>query len=147
LKINVFGRSGGLFTSPSPRRILAAVAGATLLAAAASALAQPEGAPDLSRLHDALRLSPAQETAWKAYAAALTPDPMMEARRRAAAGMMRSLPTPRRVDLMDAEMEQELTAMRRQGQAVKAFYAQLSPDQQKTFDAMTYQPSEDEDQR
>jgi hypothetical protein len=67
---------------------------------------------------------------------------MMEARRRQASTMMQSLPTPRRVDLIEAEMDEDMAAMRRQGAAVKTFYAQLAPDQQKTFDSMTYQPPE-----
>jgi hypothetical protein len=151
LKNSLFGRSTGSVANRSSRNVLAAAAGAILLLASGAALAQspPEGPPqpDLSRLHDALRLGPAQEAAWKAYAAAITPDPQLEARRRGAAAMMKSLPTPRRIDLVDAEMQEEMAAMRRQGQAVKAFYAQLSPEQQKTFDEMTYQSPEDQEDR
>lgn len=100
---------------------------------------------DLSRLHDALRLTPAQETAWRTYTAAISPDPTVQARRQSAANMMRTLPTPRRIDLINAEMEADMVAMRRQGDAVKAFYAQLTPAQQRTFDAITYQQqSQDE---
>jgi hypothetical protein len=118
------------------------------LSAAGAALAQPdEQQPpqgpspqeQMSQLHDALRLSAAQEPAWHAYTAALAPDPAMEARRRAASDMMAKLPTPRRVDLINAEMEQDLAAMHRQGDAVKAFYAQLTPQQQSTFDRITAQ--------
>jgi periplasmic protein CpxP/Spy len=53
--------------------------------------------------------------------------------------MMAKLPTPRRVDLINAEMDQDVAAMRRQGEAVKAFYAQLTPQQQSTFDRVTAQ--------
>ena len=114
------------------------------LSAAGVAVAQeppqgPSPQQQLNQLHDALRLSAMQEPAWRAYVAALAPDPAMQARRHAAMDMMAKLPTPRRVDLIDAEMDQDIAAMRRQGDAVKAFYAQLSPQQQSTFDRITAQ--------
>jgi hypothetical protein len=77
--------------------------------------------------------------------AALRPDPSLEARRRSAAEMMPKLPTPRRIDLINAEMEQDMAVMRRQGEAVKAFYAQLSPQQQNTFDRVTAQAQGDQE--
>ncbi len=98
--------------------------------------------PDLQGLHDALRLSPAQEGDWRAYIAAISPDPGAEARHRSAAMMMTTLSTPRRIDLMSAQMDEDMAAMRRQGEAVKAFYARLTPDQQHTFDARTLPPAE-----
>jgi len=126
------------------RKNLLVVLSALSLSAASAALAQgqpqgPSPQQQLSQLHDALRLTATQEPAWRAYVAALAPDPSMEARRRSAADMMAKLPTPRRVDLVNAEMEQDMSALRRQGEAVKAFYAQLSPQQQSTFDRITAQ--------
>jgi murein L,D-transpeptidase YcbB/YkuD len=120
-------------------RLFAIAVFAASLAGAAVAQEQQQTSQDLSRLHDALNLSPQQQGAWRAYIAAINPDPQLEARHRSAAQMMQSLPTPRRIDLIEAEMEADMTAMRRQGQAVKAFYAQLSPAQQRTFDVLTYQ--------
>jgi hypothetical protein len=108
------------------------------LAGGALAQSQQQMPEDLNRLHEELRLSPQQEGAWRAYLAAVAPDPQTEARHRSASQMMQTLPTPRRIDLITAEMEQDMAAMRRQGQAVKAFYAQLTPAQQRTFDTMTY---------
>lgn len=93
--------------------------------------------PDLSGLHDALRLAPDQERDWRAYVAAITPDPSAEQRHRQAAMMMATLPTPRRIDLITAEMEDDMAAMRRQGEAVKSFYNRLTPIQQRAFDART----------
>ncbi len=101
-----------------------------------------EGAPDLQGLHDALRLTPAQDRDWQAYVAAIAPDPGAEARHRSAAMMMATLPTPRRIDLITSAMEEDVSAMRRQGDAVKAFYARLTPDQQRIFDAKTLPPAE-----
>ena len=95
--------------------------------------------PDLSSLHDALHLTTAQEDGWRSYRAAITPNSSTEARRRSAAMMMNTLTTPRRIDLINAEMQEDFAAMQRQGQAVKAFYATLTPDQQRTFDRQTLQ--------
>lgn len=127
------------------RKNLLVILSVLSLSAGGAALAQgqqeegPSPQQQLSQLHDALRLSPQQEPAWRAYTAALAPDPAMESRRRSAAEMMAKLPTPRRVDLINAEMAEDMASMRRQGEAVKAFYAQLSPQQQATFDRITAQ--------
>jgi len=111
--------------------------------AAVSALISAGGAhaqtPDLSSLHDALHLTSVQEDGWRGYKAAIAPDPSSQSRHRAAAMMMATLPTPRRVDLVNAEMSEDLATTRRQGEAVKAFYAGLTPDQQRTFDHETLQ--------
>ncbi len=93
--------------------------------------------PDLSSLHDALHLSQAQESAWRTYTHAIAPDPQAEARHRQAALLLPTLTTPRRVDLVDAEMQDDLAVLQRQGQAVKTFYALLTPSQQLTFDRQT----------
>jgi protein CpxP len=115
-------------------RSIAAIALAAALAGGAHAQA-----PDLSGLHDALHLTAAQEDAWRVYRAAITPDAAAEGRHRAAAMMMSTLPTPRRVDLINAEMSEDFAAAHRQGEAVKTFYATLTPDQQRTFDRQTLQ--------
>jgi hypothetical protein len=103
----------------------------------AGVAAAQEGSSRLTRLHDDLHLSAAQETGWHFYAAAVTPDPVTRARHQAAEKMMASLPTPRRVALIEATMSQDLDDFRRQGAAVKTFYAGLTPEQQKTFDRET----------
>jgi hypothetical protein len=95
----------------------------------------------LSSLHDALHLTDAQENGWRAYTAAIRPDAGAQARHREAGRLMVTLATPRRVDLINAEMEEDAMAVRRQGEAVKAFYASLTPDQQRTFDRQTVPPS------
>jgi predicted outer membrane protein len=107
---------------------------ALFLGAAGAVAAQ---APSPSGLHDDLHLTPVQEAAWSRYQAAVAPDPGASARRQAAQGMMASLPTPRRIDLINAEMEADVATMRQQGEAVKAFYATLTPDQQHVFDRET----------
>jgi hypothetical protein len=107
-----------------------------VLAQAGGAAAQT--APTrLTQLHDALHLSADQEAAWQAYAAAVQPDPMTQARHRAAERLIPSLTTPRRIALVDATMSQDISDFRRQSQAVIGFYGRLTPDQQKTFDRET----------
>ena len=96
-------------------------------------------APDLSSLHDALHLTAAQEDGWRMYRMAIQPDPSAESRHRAAARLIPTLATPRRVDLMNAEMSSDMAYAHRQGEAVKAFYASLDPDQQRAFDRQTAQ--------
>jgi len=111
----------------------------SLTAVAASAQQAPRGLGDL---HDALNLMPAQEAAFRAYAAAVTPSREAEARQEATDRMLPDLPTPRRVALIQAAMEKDAEDFKRQGAAVNAFYAQLTPDQQRIFDRETV-PSAD----
>lgn len=115
-------------------RFLAGVAAAGLLAGGAHAQTAK-----LSSLHDALHLTGAQEDGWRAYVAAISPDPGADARHRETSRMMPTLPTPRRVDLINAEVDADAAQVHRQGAAVKAFYASLTPDQQRTFDRQTAQ--------
>lgn len=120
----------------------ALIAGIVLaaLAGSAQAQAQPQAQrANLMALHDALHLTPDQEPAWRAYLAATAPDPQADARRQAAVAMIPNLPTPRRIDLITAAMQQDLDAFRREGAAVKAFYAILTPAQRATFDRQTLQ--------
>ena len=104
-------------------------------------LAGPAAAQDastgLGRLHDDLGLRPDQESAWRDYATAVTPDPQADARRRATGELLPNIPTPRRIALIEASMVQDVAELRRQGAAVLAFYSRLSPDQQRTFDVET----------
>lgn len=96
----------------------------------------------LSALHDALHLTAAQEDAWRAYVAAISPDPGADARHRETARMMPTLTTPRRVDLINAEVDADAALVHRQGAAVRAFYAGLTPAQQHAFDRQTAQAEE-----
>lgn len=113
------------------------------LAAPGAALAQQQAVTSqLITLHDDLRLRPEQDAAWKAYTVAIAPSPQMEARHRSAAELLPLVPTPRRIALIEASMADDEADFRRQGQAVMAFYGQLSPDQQRTFDRETLPSNE-----
>jgi hypothetical protein len=114
------------------------------LAAAGCAAAQPQaqqqGSSMLAKLHDDLRLTAAQASAWSQYVKALDDGGQMQARRQAAEQMLPLIPTPRRLALIDATMSDELADFRRQSAAIEAFYAHLTPDQQRTFDRDTAPP-------
>ncbi len=115
------------------------------VATAAQAAELPVSA-ELIRLHDDLHLAAGQESAWTDYLRAITPDPQVEARHRATQELMPMVPTPRRIALIEATMTQDELDFRRQGEAVKAFYGKLTPDQQKVFDRDTL-PSENDPRR
>ena len=95
---------------------------------------QPSSAPDL---HDVLRLRPDQERAWQAFDDASRPDPQEETRQRNAFERMGSLRAPQRFDLSIQMMRAELEATERRANALKNFYATLSPEQQAIFDRET----------
>lgn len=82
-----------------------------------------------------LQITPAQESAWNAWTAALKPaaSPVPRPTR----AEMASLTTPERVDRMRAVRGARATEMDRRGEATKTFYAALSPEQKKTFDTST----------
>jgi Spy/CpxP family protein refolding chaperone len=98
-------------------------------------------------LHDALALRPDQEAAWTAFKASMEPTPEAQARRQAWAqeavdrkdgprAEHAHLTTPERLDKMAARMAERQAAFQRHAAAVKTFYAVLTPQQQRTFDAL-----------
>lgn len=107
------------------------------IAAPGAAAAQQAVNAQLLRLHDDLHLSEGQEPAWRDYTLAIAPSAQLEARHRATDEMLPVLPTPRRIALIEATMATDAADFRRQGQAVTAFYNQLTPGQQRTFDVET----------
>ena len=85
-----------------------------------------------------LKLTAAQEGAWTTYTAAMKPPAGLMATRPDFAELAK-LPTPERIDKMKALHTQHMNdmnaAMATRGEATKAFYATLTPEQQKVFDA------------
>ena len=89
-----------------------------------------------------LKLTPAQESAWTAFVASHKPAAGMK-------GMAATMPdlakltTPERIDKMKELRAQHMgemtTAMDKHAEATKTFYAVLTPEQQKLFDAQTMQ--------
>ena len=85
----------------------------------------------LAALHDKLKLTAQQETAWKKFAAQ---KPMFDMANRPDPAEMEKLNAPQRLEkglehmkAMEAKMADHLAAL-------KEFYAVLTPDQQKIFD-------------
>lgn len=88
----------------------------------------------LADLKQKLQITSAQEGAWNSFATAMQPPaPMQRPDRQAMAAMS----TPERIDQMRAMRERHSAEMDRRAEATKAFYAQLSPEQKKTFDSET----------
>lgn len=107
---------------------------------AASAKA-PEGghaqrhAKHLAELKAQLKLTAAQEPAWTTFTTAMQPG---ERPARLDRQDMDKLTTPERIDRMRALRAQHAAEADRRGEATKAFYAALTPEQQKTFDAQAH---------
>lgn len=80
-------------------------------------------------LRQKLQLTPAQQPAWDAFTTAMRP----QGPRPDMAGMAQ-LTTPERIDRMKALRAQHNAAADRRDDAVKTFYAALTPAQQKVFD-------------
>lgn len=82
-------------------------------------------------LRERLGLTPEQESAWTDYLAALRPGAAINPEALAA------MTTPERLDKLREMHQQRAAAFERRDHATRAFYAKLSPTQQKTFDEET----------
>lgn len=87
-----------------------------------------------------LKLTPAQEGAWTTFTAALKP-PVDLVGKRPDVVELAKLTTPQRIDQMKAlhaQRQSEMNAiMDKRAEATKVFYAALTSEQQKVFDAAT----------
>jgi hypothetical protein len=86
-----------------------------------------------TQLKAELKLTPAQEPAWNAFVARTAPEP-----RGPMAGAREDwskLTTPQRLDRMQALRAERDAAMAKRIDATRSFYAALTPEQQKVFDA------------
>lgn len=92
-------------------------------------------AKHLAELKAQLKLTAAQEPAWTSFTTALQPG---ERPARLDRQDMDKLTTPERIDRMRALRAQHAAEADRRGEATKAFYAALTPEQQKTFDAQAH---------
>jgi len=86
-----------------------------------------------AQLKAKLAITPAQEGAWTSFTQAMQPRSNFARLDRQA---MQKLTTPERIDRMRALRAQRDAAMDARADAIKTFYAQLQPEQQKTFDRM-----------
>lgn len=83
-----------------------------------------------AELHDKLKLTPAQEPAWKTFAASMTPP---ERGKRPDRAEWDKLTAPERMEKMLANMKEHEAKMAARLAAMKTFYAVLTPEQQKVF--------------
>jgi hypothetical protein len=86
----------------------------------------------LGKLKEKLQISAAQEPAWTAWTGAIRPGPTMERPKRAE---FAALHTPERIDRIRALRAQRNAEMDKRLDATKSFYAALTADQKKVFDA------------
>jgi len=95
----------------------------------------------LADLKGKLKLTPDQEGAWTTFSAAMTPLSMGRGMPVNDRADFDKLSTPERIDNLRAMREQRHTTMAtemgKREDATKAFYATLSAEQKKTFDAET----------
>lgn len=128
----------------APRFPILAAAAAVALAGA-PALAQPPGGggsgPQQSDLPQLLHLRPDQMQAFHNFQAASRPtSDELNQLRGASPQTLSGLPTPQRLDRLGAMLGAEMGMFRRSADATRAFYGQLSPDQQQTFDRVSGPP-------
>ncbi len=93
---------------------------------------QKRHAQHQAELKKALKIAPAQEAAWDQFVADTAPDtqaPVMPDR-----ASWEKLTTPERLDKMQTLKQERDARMNRHIEAVKQFYAVLTPEQQKVFD-------------
>lgn len=83
-----------------------------------------------------LGITGAQDTAWAEWTQAMQRQPLMRPDEREA---LLRLPTPERIDRMQALGERLREAGAQRAAATKRFYAALTPEQQKLFDQITAQ--------
>ena len=92
----------------------------------------------LSDLKAKLKITPAQESAWSTFAESMKPPADMMGKRPDPAELDK-LTTPERIDKMRALHKERMAAMEaamdKHAEATKTFYAVLSPEQKKVFDA------------
>lgn len=86
-----------------------------------------------AKLHDALRLTSAQEGAWRDYLAATRHEPRGE-HKRMDREAFKAMSAPQRMEMRIAMQKERTARMESRLAATKTFYAQLTADQRKTFD-------------
>lgn len=102
---------------------------------------QARQAQRLQELKGKLQLTPIQESAWSQFSEALRARPAAAGAHAAMHQELGALSTPERLERMKtlrAQHQSEMNAfMDRRLEATRAFYAALTPEQQKMFDAET----------
>jgi Spy/CpxP family protein refolding chaperone len=88
-------------------------------------------------LHDILNIRPDQDAAFQAFIAAMRPPEGDDGMRgRHDMGEMEPMTTPQRLDRIAARMAEHQARFQRRAEAIRRFYAALSPEQQRALDAL-----------
>ena len=90
----------------------------------------------LAALKEKLKLTAAQESAWASFSSASQPPAGAHPQRMDRAEFAK-LTTPERLERMQARQAERSARFAKRAEATKTFYAALTPEQQKTFDAET----------
>lgn len=96
---------------------------------------QQRRAQHLAALKEKLKLTPAQEGAWSTFSAAQQPPARPAGQPRMDREEFAKLTTPQRLDLMQSRQAERTAMFAKRADATRSFYAGLTPEQQKTFDA------------
>jgi hypothetical protein len=89
-------------------------------------------AKHMADLKAALAITPEQESAWNQFETAMKPPAIQWPSGQR--GEWTKLTTPERIDRMEQRMAERQQRVKQMGEAIKTFYAQLTPQQQKIFD-------------
>ena len=88
-----------------------------------------------AKLHDALKLTPAQQPVWQAFVASMTPPLKGErAGQRLSKEQRSALTAPQRMERRIAMQKQRTARMEARLSALNSLYATLTPEQRKVFD-------------
>lgn len=85
------------------------------------------------KLHDELKITAAQEPAWKAFTESFRPSKPPKDGNKPSRSEAEKIPAPDRFEQHLARMEQRHDAMKARLPVLKAFYAELTPEQQAIF--------------
>ncbi len=87
----------------------------------------------VAKLHDELKITPAQEQAWKSFVASMQPQARGQGQRPDRAAWA-ALSAPERMSKAIDMQKRRTVAMEQRLGALNSFYSVLTPDQKKTFD-------------
>jgi hypothetical protein len=96
---------------------------------------QANRAERLAALKQKLQLTPAQEGAWNSFATTQQPPARAAGQGRPDRAELAKMTTPQRLDLMQTRHAERSARFTKRIDATRSFYAALTPEQQKTFDA------------
>ena len=113
---------------------------------ASSVQAQPQQGSSGGQQQDLpslLHLRPDQQSSYQAYQAAQQPRPEEISQMRGASPQtLATLTTPQRLDRIGMALHVQQSVFQRRADAARAFYARLSPDQQRAYDQITAPPTQ-----